>query len=150
MDQEDKISISKQVILENDEFYQVSDQQVNADLMHLEPIEANKQAIGTQEEPKISGSIEDFKDFLKESTDLLQAPSPSNLEYSRSMNQIEAEQTPLGGDESCLTTGERRMSQTSSGLRHISNLIEKTPKFHGSSPVILEQTEENVSTMEAA
>ena len=82
----------------------------------------------------------------KESTDL-QVPS-QNLEYSRSMNQIEPEETPLGD------IPEHRRSQGSSrqlnGSQPSITAIEKTPQFNGSSPVILEQPGEDRSTLENA
>ena len=69
-------------------------------------------------------------------------PSQTQLEYSRSMNQIEAETTPFGVDEEEEKHGD---SKRASGieLHHPPTLLERTPQFHGSSPVILEQANES-------
>ena len=149
--EDDKLSISKQVILETDEDYRVggSEHQVNADLLHLEP--AVK--LDTSLLPPGKSTTEIASDLVqersKESSDMQAPNSQTQLEYSRSMNQIEAEQPPLGGEHGS-ECGEIRLSQgDSSSARRLSKYLEKTPQFHGSSPVILEQAEENLSTMEA-
>ena len=91
--EDDKLSISKQVILETDEDYRVggSEHQVNADLLHLEP--AVK--LDTSLLPPGKSTTEIASDLVqersKESSDMQAPNSQTQLEYSRSMNQIEAE-----------------------------------------------------------
>ena len=118
-------------------------------MLHLEP--AVK--LDTSLLPPGKSTTEIASDLVqersKESSDMQAPNSQTQLEYSRSMNQIDAEQTPLGGENNS-EGGEIRLSQNeSSSMKHLSKYLEKTPQFHGSSPVILEQAEENLSTMEA-
>ena len=81
------------MILETDEDYRVggSEHQVNADLLHLEP--AVK--LDTSLLPPGKSTTEIASDLVqersKESSDMQAPNSQTQLEYSRSMNQIEAE-----------------------------------------------------------
>ena len=85
--------------MENDEFYQTGTSNgANADLMHLSPVisSAGKKKVDPLME--CSPITELVNERSKESTDM-QMPSHCQLEYSRSMNQIEADATPFGADE---------------------------------------------------
>lgn len=136
-------SISKQVILENDEFYENG--AANADLMHLDhdpnmqpsstlnsDDQHHLQKRQTADAALTSNGIADqlVAERSKESTDM-QAPSQVQLEYSRSVNAIDPEETPFVNevashhDAERLSAGRPHKEENNSYVTK--GLLEKTP-----------------------